>query len=188
MRAGTGTQSSSPRRKPFVAGAEAGHDRVYSVDGGSSRTVSSFFPEAQDADGGTTFGGQAGTGTDAVQAAPWFEPVGEDGCKDGICSVPWMVSTSTFLTQDRNSNFPGENTIPQRPELTVDVINHPSHYTAGEIECIDAIEAQLTPEEFRGDLKGNSAKYVWRERHKGGTESLKKARFYLNRLIVFDAN
>jgi hypothetical protein len=99
-----------------------------------------------------------------------------------------MVSTSTFLTQDRNSNFPGENTIPQRPELTVDVINHPSHYTAGEIECIDAIEAQLTPEEFRGDLKGNSAKYVWRERHKGGTESLKKARFYLNRLIVFDAN
>lgn len=188
MRAGTRTQSSALGSKPRVTGAEAGDDWVHSVDGGSSRAVSRVVSEAQDADGGTTFGGQAGTGTDAVQAAPWFEPVVEDGCKDGICSVPWMVSTSTFLTQDRNSNFPGENTIPQRPELTVDVINHPSHYTAGEIECIDAIEAQLTPEEFRGYLKGNSAKYVWRERHKGGTESLKKARFYLNRLIVFDAN
>ena len=66
-----------------------------------------------------------------------------------------------------------------------DLVNHPPHYTAdGAIECIDAIEAQLTPEEYRGYLKGNIAKYVWRERHKGGPESLKKARFYLDRLIA----
>ena len=56
------------------------------------------------------------------------------------------------------------------------------------IECIEAIEAQQTPEEYRGYLKGNIAKYIWRERHKGGTESLRKARFYLNRLIEFDEN
>jgi hypothetical protein len=37
-------------------------------------------------------------------------------------------------------------------------------------------------------LKGNCAKYIWRERHKGGTESLRKARFYLDRLIMFDEN
>ena len=91
----------------------------------------------------------------------------------------------TFLTEDRNSNFPGENTIPQRPELEVDMVNHPPHYTDGFIECIEAIEAQLTHEEYRGYLKGNIAKYVWRERHKGGTESLMKSRFYLDRLIVF---
>jgi hypothetical protein len=64
-----------------------------------------------------------------------------------------------------------------------DLVNHPPHYTDGAIECIAAIEAQLTPEEYRGYLKGNIAKYVWRERHKGGTESLMKARFYLDRLI-----
>ncbi|MGA1713706.1 MAG: hypothetical protein ACO4CS_20670 [bacterium] len=29
-------------------------------------------------------------------------------------------------------------------------------------------------------------KYLWRERHKGGTESLKKAQFYLDRLIQLD--
>jgi hypothetical protein len=94
--------------------------------------------------------------------------------------------TNTLLTEDRNSNFPGDNTIPQSPELEVDMVNHPPHYTDGGIECIEAIEAQLTPEEYRGYLKGNIAKYVWRERHKGGTESLMKSRFYLNRLIKFD--
>ena len=65
-----------------------------------------------------------------------------------------------------------------------DSVNHPSHYTDGTIECIDAIAAQLTPEEYRGYLKGNIAKYIWRERHKGGPESLMKARWYLDRLIT----
>ena len=64
-----------------------------------------------------------------------------------------------------------------------DSVNHPAHYISGEIECIDAIQAQLTPEEFRGYLKGNIAKYIWRERHKGGAESCKKARWYLDKLI-----
>jgi hypothetical protein len=93
---------------------------------------------------------------------------------------------NTFLTEDRNSNFPGENTIPYSPDLQPDVVNHPPHYTDGGIECIEAIEAQLTVEEYRGYLKGNIAKYIWRERHKGGTESLMKARFYLDRLIELD--
>jgi hypothetical protein len=67
-----------------------------------------------------------------------------------------------------------------------DNVNHPYHYTEGTIECIEAIEAALTPEEYRGYLKGNILKYIWRERHKGGTESLKKARWYQDRLIGFD--
>ena len=55
----------------------------------------------------------------------------------------------------------------ERPVL-VDNVNHPLHYTDGGIECIEAIEAQLTPEEYKGFLKGNVAKYVWREKNKGG--------------------
>jgi hypothetical protein len=70
--------------------------------------------------------------------------------------------------------------------LQPDVVNHPPHYIDGSVECIDAIEAQLTTEEYRGALKMAIVKYVWRERHKGGTESLKKARWYLDRLIAFD--
>ncbi len=63
-----------------------------------------------------------------------------------------------------------------------DLVNAPPHYRAGAIECIDAIRAALTPEEWRGYIKGNVMKYVWRERHKGGTESLRKAAWYLERL------
>ena len=64
-----------------------------------------------------------------------------------------------------------------------DLINEPPHYRQGGIECIDAIEAALTPEEFRGYCKGNAIKYIWRERHKGGKNSLAKAAWYLARLL-----
>jgi len=64
-----------------------------------------------------------------------------------------------------------------------DNVDRPMHYAAGTIECIDAIEAQLSAEEFRGYLKGNIIKYLWREKHKGGIESLKKAKWYLNKLL-----
>jgi hypothetical protein len=67
-----------------------------------------------------------------------------------------------------------------------DPVNAPEHYAASSIECIEAIEAQLSPEEYKGFLKGNVAKYVWREKKKGGTESLRKARWYLDRLIALE--
>ena len=73
--------------------------------------------------------------------------------------------------------------IPEKKED--DSVNHPSHYTQGTVECIDAIESSMTPEEFRGYLKGCLMKYIWRYQHKGGMEDLKKARWYLDRLIKF---
>lgn len=63
-----------------------------------------------------------------------------------------------------------------------DLVNNPPHYKQGDIECIDAIKAALTEEEFRGYCKGNAIKYSWRERYKGGDESLKKAIWYLDRI------
>ena len=63
-----------------------------------------------------------------------------------------------------------------------DNVNKPEHYRQGGIECIDAIQSALTPEEFRGYCKGNALKYVWRERYKGGDESMRKAQWYLDRL------
>lgn len=63
-----------------------------------------------------------------------------------------------------------------------DLVNAPPHYRQGDIECIDAIRAALTPEEFRGYLKGNAIKYVWRERHKGGNEDIEKSVWYLERI------
>lgn len=65
-------------------------------------------------------------------------------------------------------------------------VNHPAHYNHGGVECIDAIQASLTAEEFRGYLKGNIIKYIWRERHKHGVASLKKGQWYLNKLVDTD--
>ena len=101
----------------------------------------------------------------------WFEPVSTIvdvvDCPGGVCPVPWATKE-------------------EPPVIQEDAVNHPSHYTDGGIECIEAIESALTNEEYRGYLKGNIQKYVWREKHKGGTESLKKAKWYLQRLIELD--
>jgi hypothetical protein len=64
-----------------------------------------------------------------------------------------------------------------------DFVNRPPHYQ-GSVECIDAIEASMSAEAFKGALKANVIKYVWRYETKGGVESLQKAQWYLNRLIV----
>jgi hypothetical protein len=66
----------------------------------------------------------------------------------------------------------------------VDVVNSPPHYKTGGIEAIEGIEASMGPEAFAGYLKGNIIKYMWRYERKGKPiEDLKKARWYLDRLI-----
>jgi len=67
-----------------------------------------------------------------------------------------------------------------------DLVNSPSHYASGAVECIEAIEASLTNEAFRGYLKGNIQKYLWRYEDKHDSlQDLQKAAWYLRRLIVF---
>lgn len=65
-----------------------------------------------------------------------------------------------------------------------DMVNSPAHYTQGDIECIDAI-AQVVKDLDGMDAMctGNAIKYLWRWKHKNGVEDLKKAVWYLQRLI-----
>lgn len=65
-----------------------------------------------------------------------------------------------------------------------DPVNNPSHYTQGAIECIEAIEAALSQEEFIGFLRGQVIKYQWRCRHKSGSEDVRKGIWYANRLVM----
>lgn len=66
-----------------------------------------------------------------------------------------------------------------------DVLN-PDHYRQGDIECIDSVRAQLTPEEFRGHCKAAAQEYVYRERMKGGDDSIRKAIWFLRMAIGDD--
>ena len=63
-----------------------------------------------------------------------------------------------------------------------DEVNKPGHYQ-GKYECIDVIEDRLSTEAFQGYLEGNVWKYLYRYRQKNGVTDLKKASWYLNRLI-----
>lgn len=67
-------------------------------------------------------------------------------------------------------------------ENGADAVSHPSHYTQGGVECIEGIKAALG-DEFPAYCQGNVLKYVWRWRHKGGVEDLKKAQVYLGWMI-----
>lgn len=72
----------------------------------------------------------------------------------------------------------------------IDPVNNPSHYNTGNIECIDAIEESMSSVAFKGYLKGNCMKYLWRYDYKGKqVEDLQKAQWYLSKLtmmVVFE--
>jgi len=71
-------------------------------------------------------------------------------------------------------------------EQLKDNVNNPEHYNNGAVECIEAIEAMLTDDEYIGYLRGNSMKYRWRMRYKGKPiEDLEKAGWYEKRLLNF---
>ena len=79
------------------------------------------------------------------------------------------------------------NTEKKIEEQRKDMINHPPHYTQGEIECIEAIKYindKLHTEGYEGYCLGNFIKYIWRCNFKNGWEDIDKAIFYLNELLT----
>lgn len=68
--------------------------------------------------------------------------------------------------------------------LQNDLVNHPRHYTKGDVECIDALDAAVVgkpPDE--AICVANVIKYLWRYEEKEPLRSLQSARWYLDRLI-----
>ena len=66
----------------------------------------------------------------------------------------------------------------------VDMVNHPAHYNQGGIECIDALKAATVSKTgIEAICTANAIKYLWRYEEKNGVEDVKKARWYIDRLI-----
>jgi len=78
---------------------------------------------------------------------------------------------------DEYGNY-GEN----NPPTEADNVNSPPHFNQAGFECVEAIAA-ATGDGFEHYLQGNILKYLWRYRYKNGIEDLKKAQWYLNKLI-----
>ena len=70
----------------------------------------------------------------------------------------------------------------EEADMIDDMVNHPAHYTKGEIECIEVLE-QLAADGHDFRIL-NAMKYLWRYRHKGGDESIRKAIWYLSRYLT----
>jgi|19_taG_2_1085344.scaffolds.fasta_scaffold00062_58 hypothetical protein len=86
------------------------------------------------------------------------------------------VDLSDLEQMELDSMYPSED----------DPIN-PDYYKVGGIESIDVIEAKLTPEEFRGFLKGTALKYQLRGNWKeNGRQDYEKAQWYIDRLLNAD--
>ena len=79
---------------------------------------------------------------------------------------------------------PAQGVIPAAPIVEDDEVNYPAHYTQGGIECVDAIEAALTREEFVGWLRGEIFRYTWRTNLKDDpATNARKAGWYNDRLV-----
>lgn len=99
----------------------------------------------------------------------WFADV------EAIDGRTWTIDDSYDFYSLANENEPVEMTLD-------DKVNHPSHYTYGDIEVVDFIE-QVT-KDYKPELAfaiGNAIKYISRANRKNGKEDLDKARWYLNR-------
>ena len=78
-----------------------------------------------------------------------------------------------------------EEVIARQDEEEEDMVGAPRHYNTGNIECIDAIEESMSSVAFKGYLKGNCMKYLWRYDYKGKqVQDLQKAGWYLNKLTA----
>lgn len=103
----------------------------------------------------------------------------------------WTPKTTTevrpggFVRTTRQDAPDGPIVVCETEEVKKpDVVNHPSHYTAGKVECIDALEAATAElEGIEAVCTANAIKYLWRWKKKGGHEDLRKARWYINRLL-----
>ena len=69
-----------------------------------------------------------------------------------------------------------------------DVVKMPEHYTSGKYECIEVMEDVFGTETVKSFCLCNAFKYLWRNQRKNGVEDLKKAVWYINKLIELTEN
>lgn len=67
---------------------------------------------------------------------------------------------------------------------STDMVNHPKHYTQGDIECIECIKAAVTNKVgIEAVCVANVIKYLFRYEEKNGIEDIRKAKWYIERLL-----
>lgn len=110
--------------------------------------------------------------------------IGTKSCAGYAAENPEEVARLLDATVIKDKPIIAETVEKNGEDVKPDPVNHPAHYTSGGIECIDAMQAAFGVEAVKDFCLCNAFKYLWRHRKKNGVEDLKKARWYLNRLIT----
>ena len=77
---------------------------------------------------------------------------------------------------------------PKDTAIETDNVNHPAHYEGNtSLECIDVMEIAFGADAVGNFCLCNAFKYLWRHKHKGGKEDLRKAKWYLDRFKVIES-
>lgn len=126
------------------------------------------------------FGGECPVQSDAMLDMVWIHNGAAGDLKPVKASdFPWTGSADLIAYKVMASSDEELSVVYER-----DVVNHPSHYTNGKVECIDAIEsATVGKTGIEAVCVANVIKYLWRYEDKNGLEDIKKAQWYLNKLI-----
>ena len=100
------------------------------------------------------------------------------------CSAPKQMRHEEFMKKKLKEELHKVKT--KSHSTGTDMVNHPPHYNQHGVECIEAIQA-MTDDGFEAYLQGNIMKYLWRYKYKNGLQDLRKAEWYLDKLIeVYD--
>ena len=107
-----------------------------------------------------------------------------DGLGYDIIAYRLQKPTKSEQVRDDAAGDDDESDLNECIGQDVDVVNHPSHYTKGRIECIDAIDSATTGKSgIEAVCVANIIKYLYRYEEKNGLEDVKKAKWYINKLI-----
>lgn len=143
-------------------------------------------------------GGECPVDSDAIVEVKYRKPIphqfnndragdftwSHDGLDCDIIAYRLQNTTKSEQACDDAAETDDEADLNECIGQEVDVVNHPSHYTKGRIECIDAIDsATVGKTGIEAVAVANVIKYLWRYEEKGGLESVRKAQWYLNKLI-----
>lgn len=109
----------------------------------------------------------------------------ESVLQDSFGNVLDILPKRPDIFEDLQMKEPGESFNSCRARNGLDMVNHPKHYKAKNgMEVIDVIEAfTANLSGYEATHTGNVIKYICRWKEKNGLEDLKKAQWYLNRLI-----
>ena len=111
----------------------------------------------------------------------------EDYCDFNEWSVDKLAIAYDRVCKNGEARLDGDhlkNEEVKMDENVPDMVNHPKHYTQGGIECIDALKAATVGKRgIEAVCVANVIKYLWRYEEKNGIEDVRKAKWYIERLL-----